>query len=709
MALQSYSLAVGNLEDVDGKNYSVNTPVYVTNSAGVAQQLYRDIGGTVPIAQDGIDNQTDSNGEFTFFVEEGNWIVSAGGDKKTIYVVGPDYFNNQIEAVSDSIIEKTNGVGVTPVIGDFNTGFTFTDINQAGTYNNGGTVEYYIFVGGESNLPHSVAPSTNPVGDSNYQQVSFNDHNATANRGAVGAHDLIYIRALNMPEAISENAPIGTRYLIENVRYDVVSITDSGGFYAPLNALKKFKVDLTQPVIPASIINIITVGSGGNFSTITDALDLCRRIRTDSSQSSVSISLLSGFVLEEQVIISGVDLSYVVVSSVDTTVSVSQNVWTMPIQEGGYTPAISARFGAVSPVFNVVFDAGEDASSDDNKAGFVARGFGKILSSGGAGPGEHLGFINLNGRGLYCFQNGEAQANYSELNNNYVGHRCSNNSRSQIRWSNLRNCTSFSIMCDSSYINASQANGDDSANFAISTNCGDLMLKNAFGRRTTSNSVQVVDGGSIVLTDTDLSGGATALIATGGRLSGNRLIHNNTTGDAIDARTGATVSIPSANLSGSGVGIRARFGSRVSAPSVDVSSCGSGVISDGSTVECGGVNASGCTTGLFTTNEGEIKAGESANVSGATGTGMSASSGMISSIDIDAKNCTRALQASGGGTIKAINADESGRTSKSRVLSGGVIHATGMNGNSGAITASDFDGITAFNEYGTGGVVYKTT
>lgn len=174
MALQSYSLAVGNLEDVDGKNYSVNTPVYVTNAAGVAQQLYRDIGGTIPIAQDGIDNQTDSNGEFTFFVEEGNWIVSAGGDKKTIYVVGPDYFNNQIESVSDSIIEKTNGVGVTPVIGDFTTGFTFTGINQAGTYNNGGTIEYYIFVGGESNLPHIVAPSTNPVGDSNYQKVAIN-------------------------------------------------------------------------------------------------------------------------------------------------------------------------------------------------------------------------------------------------------------------------------------------------------------------------------------------------------------------------------------------------------------------------------------------------------------------------------------------------------------------------------------------------------
>jgi len=535
------------------------------------------------------------------------------------------------------------------------------------------------------------------------------EHNDTLNRSAVGAHDDIYIRTSTLSQAISEDAPIGTRYLIENVRYDVVNIGDTGGFYAPLNASKKLRIDLTQPIIPSSLINSITVGTGGNFSTITDALNLCRKIRTDSNQSLISISLLSGFVLNEQVVISGVDLSYVSISSVDTTVPVSPNVWTMPIQEGGYTPAISSRFGAVSPIFNVVFDAGEDASSDENKAGFIARGFGKILSTGGVNIGEHLGFINLNGRGLYCFQNGEAQANYSKLNNNYVGHRCSNNSRSQIRWSNLNDCTSFSIMCDSSYINASQTTGDDSGAFAIATNCGDLMLINAFGRRTTLNSVQVVDGGSIVLTDTDLSDGASALIATGGRLSGNRLIHSNTTGDAIDARTGATVSIPSANLSGSSVGIRARFGSRVSAPVVDVSSCGFGIIADGSTVECGGVDASGCATGLFTTNEGEIKAGESANISGATGTGMSASSGMISSIGVDARNCARALQASGGGTIKAINADESGRTSKSRVLEGGVIHATGMTGNSGAITAADFDGITNFNEYGTGGVVYKTT
>jgi len=423
-----------NKDVVDGGIVELN------DYGGNVVTIYGDINCANPETQ----KTCDTNGQCTFFAEAGDYVLEVNGRPQNITI------SVNITVVNDVSSQRIWGDRYK---GELTTdvGVTLTDEFSVLLYDG----NYYSYTGSDP-FPVIVAPGTVPTAP-DYKLRNPTDHDSDINRNAVGAHDDIYIRTVTLAEAIAEDAPIGTGYSIDDVFYKVVDISESGGFYASLNATKKLEINLNQSSIPASLINSITVGSGCNFLTITDALDLCRKIKVYSQNKNVNISLLSGFELNEQVVISGADLSYCIVTSEDATVNVNANVWTLPIQEGGYTPAITARFGAISPLFNVVFDAGEDASSDESKAGFVAGGFGKILSSGGINSGEHLGFINLNGRGLYCFQNGEAQANYSELNNNYVGHRCSNNSRSQIRLSNLNNCSLFSIMCDSSYINASQA------------------------------------------------------------------------------------------------------------------------------------------------------------------------------------------------------------------------------------------------------------
>ena len=75
--------------------------------------------------------------------------------------------------------------------------------------------------------------SKEPIYDIKSPTVGFNHSNST-NRSAVGAHDDIYIRTKTMAQAIAEDAPVGTRYIITDLdaaRYDVVLAADSGGLY----------------------------------------------------------------------------------------------------------------------------------------------------------------------------------------------------------------------------------------------------------------------------------------------------------------------------------------------------------------------------------------------------------------------------------------------------------------------------------------------
>ena len=78
-----------------------------------------------------------------------------------------------------------------------------------------------------------------------YQNTEVTSHNALVDRNAIGAHDDVYIRTVTSAKAIAEDAPVGTRYVFtdfNNARYDVVEITDTGGYYIPLSGSKKFKL-----------------------------------------------------------------------------------------------------------------------------------------------------------------------------------------------------------------------------------------------------------------------------------------------------------------------------------------------------------------------------------------------------------------------------------------------------------------------------------
>lgn len=175
MALQSKTIAVGNLQDdTSGNNYAVNKAVYILKLDKSLQPIFLDYEGEIPITQDGVNNVTDQYGEFTFFVEAGDYIARVGGRESKITVTGADYFNNRIEETENAIIEAIAGRGVYYPVGSFEDGFTYTDINQVGTLGDNPNQTYYVYTGGLANLPHVVPAITDPAASGLYKQVNLN-------------------------------------------------------------------------------------------------------------------------------------------------------------------------------------------------------------------------------------------------------------------------------------------------------------------------------------------------------------------------------------------------------------------------------------------------------------------------------------------------------------------------------------------------------
>lgn len=198
MALQSYTIAVGNLQDdTSGNNYAVNKAVYILKQDKTIQPIFADLEGDTPITQDGVNNVTNNRGEFSFYVEPNDYIARVGGIDKAFSVVGSDYFNNKVDDAVNLIIDTVAGRGAYYPVGSFEAGFTYTDINQVGTFGTAPNITYYVYTGGLTNLPHTVTAGTDPTASDDYENVFYTDHNALTNRNAAGAHDDIYNRNFN--------------------------------------------------------------------------------------------------------------------------------------------------------------------------------------------------------------------------------------------------------------------------------------------------------------------------------------------------------------------------------------------------------------------------------------------------------------------------------------------------------------------------------
>ena len=99
----------------------------------------------------------------------------------------------------------------------------------------------------------------------------------------------------------------------------------------------------------------VTVGAGGQFATINEALAHLseRRPGYVSGGFQARVRLRPGFVMREQVAVSGVNLGWIRLVSSDAEVQIDRSYLTANI--GGRYPAFSARSGGQLPVIDTLF------------------------------------------------------------------------------------------------------------------------------------------------------------------------------------------------------------------------------------------------------------------------------------------------------------------------------------------------------------------
>ena len=110
--------------------------------------------------------------------------------------------------------------------------------------------------------------------------------------------------------------------------------------------LSNLIIEINAKVLTADATK--TVGSGGDFATITEAFEWCSRVIP--TKYKVTLQLLTGFTWSELVTINDVDFGFVVLTSVDNTVNTSLS----PTNSGFAFTAINS----VCPMWKILLNGG---------------------------------------------------------------------------------------------------------------------------------------------------------------------------------------------------------------------------------------------------------------------------------------------------------------------------------------------------------------
>ncbi|MDF3606565.1 hypothetical protein PE067_10675 [Paracoccus sp. DMF-8] len=128
----------------------------------------------------------------------------------------------------------------------------------------------------------------------------------------------------------------------------------------------------------------VTVGAGGQYASINEALaELSRRRPAFRSGGfTATIRLLSGYVMREQVIVSGVSLGWIEIVSDEPEVLIDRAYLTE--MAGERYPAFAAMMGGVLPRISALFSMMATGAAA-NRAGVMVWGGGFASVSAGAG------------------------------------------------------------------------------------------------------------------------------------------------------------------------------------------------------------------------------------------------------------------------------------------------------------------------------------
>jgi hypothetical protein len=343
----------------------------------------------------------------------------------------------------------------------------------------------------------------------------------------------------------------------------------------------------------------VTVGTGGDYSTINEALGYLARRRPaytkgglNASGLNAEISLLTGFVMEEQVFVHGLDLGWITLTSVDAEVTIARDALTAaaPGPLSGFYPAFAFHECSVSPRIDALFVI------DTSGAGTLQTGFQFDRSVGYFKSGA--GCKNATTRGLHVTHGSVVYAGSTIWSGaGTIGARVANSSVAVLSSADVTGCQ-VGLSASQAYVQASLINASDATSIGINAQNANVLANEATITDATTDGVRSeymadVDVRDATITDAGVYG---VRAQFGGRV--------NADGSTLSGTSGPLIALTSSRVSAIGADcstgkIEAREGSYINASSAEATflhvRTGATIIGHSATLSSGRLGGTGTT------------------------------------------------------------------------------------------------------------------
>jgi len=317
---------------------------------------------------------------------------------------------------------------------------------------------------------------------------------------------------------------------------------DNNGTVIVTSSWERWKAsNLTQSIV-------YSVGSGGDFDTINEAIKRLSNKRQYDPDTRVTLTLEAGFVMYEQLFVDSADLSWFSIESVDSEVVIDRAslTETYPNLDFNSTPAFLAVNGGQLPLINCQFNMNTTGTADNLKQHGIM-----VAWRGGVTVGQNSGVKNATGRGLYGVH-GFAYARNSNFSGaGTYGCRAGNGSVFNIRDSDFSGAGLAGLYTAISTVSAVNADFSGSALVAVRSIQGSLITLTDANLQNATQYALLMEGGVVQGDGMNFSGyGDRGIQATSGVFIGSGTTCTSGTGRAVNTVSGAEVRIPNSTITG---------------------------------------------------------------------------------------------------------------------------------------------------------------
>lgn len=425
--------------------------------------------------------------------------------------------------------------------------------------------------------------------------------------------------------------------------------------------------------VDRAVSETVTVGENGDFQTINAAIEYLSQKRPEhvtSGEIKAEIQLLSGYTMQEQVFVENVDLSWIVITSEASTVTIDRGSLTRRINvnqppEFTISPAF-ACFNGFLPVIDVLFAMNASGTANDQSGVFLDNGNCIILPGGGVTNAAFIGLCATNGSNVIANGTDFSDAgNKSSVYGDGFRIWASTLSATEAKADNV-GATGFNIsMGSKANLNGAQANGCGHHNL-LSTSSSIVSAREGVFRNALDDCMVAYAGGVIDARGADASGAVENFGCIATRSSFINFedgIANNCGQYGIHANRGSVIDATSATANSNG------------SHNVVAFNASTIIFSEGTATDAG--------EDAIHANHGSIINARVATLTGATRNGALAYGASSVSVDgADLRNAgNRGVECTRGSTVNAQGANASGAGDNGfSCYNGSIINAVGTTG-----------------------------